>query len=323
MKNNIVRPRFGKRNPLQIAMLFVMAILTAINVYSQDNEWIMGDWNGVYLGEKSKLTKTFDSRLQITRVHGTQFEGIIQCIYPADTSIRLHTRVTGRIYAGYIMTKLSEVVYFKDPPGQYTWAKHCNACDSMKYTFKVVGDSVVLKGERHCDSLCSIIARYTKTLSAFKYKAAFMYEVEHKARMPVRTGGGTSFNFIHPIAADSLKGRDFWEGRAVKAPTRYIINTDSVELQLMDNGIVDGDTISLYYNGQLIVQNLPLKEKAFVIKLPVFKSYPNLLIVHAESLGEYPPNTALVQVLYGNKRESFLLSSNMSKSASIELVNGH
>jgi hypothetical protein len=91
----------------------------------------------------------------------------------------------------------------------------------------------------------------------------------------------------------------------------------------MDNGIVDGDTISLYYNGQLIVQNLPLKEKAFVIKLPVFKSYPNLLIVQAESLGEYPPNTALVQVLYGNKRESFLLSSSMSKSASIELVNGH
>jgi hypothetical protein len=90
----------------------------------------------------------------------------------------------------------------------------------------------------------------------------------------------------------------------------------------MDNGIVDGDTVSLFYNSQLIVQKLGLKENAFTIKLPIFKGYPNRLVIYAESLGIYPPNTALVQVLYGKKRESFLLSSTMSKSASIELVGG-
>jgi hypothetical protein len=305
--------------------MIIITMLFTITAYGQENEWLAGEWNGAYLGEKSKLTKTFDSRLVITAVHGSQFDGVVQCIYPADTTIRLHTRVSGRIYDGYIMTKLKEVVYFKDPPGKYTWAKHCSGCDSMKYTYKIAGDSVVLRGERKCDSLCSIVARYTKSLSAFTYKAAFMYEVEHMARMPVmpaRTGGGTSITFIQPIAADSLKGRDFMAGRAVTAPTRYIINTDSAELRLMDNGIVDGDTISLYYNGQLIVQKLALKEKPFIIRLPVYKNYPNLLIVYAESLGEFPPNTALVRVLYGKKEESFLLSSNMSKSASIELVSG-
>jgi hypothetical protein len=313
MKNTIGWPGF--------VIVVVISHLIALNARCQENQWIIGDWNGAYLGEKSKLTKTFDSRLQITRVHGSLFEGVVQCILPSDTTVRLHTRIVGRIYANYIMTKLKEVVYFKDPPGQYTWAKHCSACDSMKYFFKIKGDSVVLQGERKCDTLCSIIARYAKSLSAFTYRAAFMYEPDIKAVRVAARSGGNSITFIKPIAKDSLVGRDFLAGRAVNAATRYMIDADSAEIQLMDNGIVDGDTVSLFYNGQLIVQKLGLKEKAFVIKVPIFKGYPNRLVVYAESLGAYPPNTALVQILYGKKRESFLLSSNMSKSASVELVN--
>jgi hypothetical protein len=325
MENTIGWPVCFNLTKLRLvaAVICLICALPVKNVSCQENQWIAGVWDGAYLGEKSKLTKTFDSRLLITKVNGSLFEGIVQCILPSDTTVRLHTRVTGRIYSNYIMTKLKEVVYFKDPPGQYTWAKHCSACDSMKYFFKVQGDSVVLQGERRCDTLCSIIARYTKSLSAFTYRASFMYEPDLTARRVSARSGGNSITFIKPIAKDSLVGRDFLAGRAVGSPTRYIIDADSVEIRLMDNGIVDGDTISLFYNGQLIVQRLGLKENAFTIRLPIFKGYPNQLVVFAESLGTYPPNTALVQILYGKKRESFLLSSNMSKSASIELVGGH
>jgi hypothetical protein len=44
-------------------------------------------------------------------------------------------------------------------------------------------------------------------------------------------------------------------------------------------------------------------------------------VIYAESLGSFPPNTALLRVLYGKKEENFLLSSNLSKSGSIELIN--
>lgn len=318
MKNVVVAlfRRFCSR-----VLPMVFGILCTLTISAQENQWIMGEWNGVYFGEKSKITKTFDTRLQITKVNGSQFEGVVQCILPSDTTIRLHTRITGRIYAGYIMTKLKEVVYFKDPPGQYTWAKHCNKCDSMKYSWSQMGDSIVLKGERRCDTLCNIIAHYSKSIESLKYKAAFLYDPDITARRPVKTTGTTSVTFLRPIARDSLVGRDFLAGRAVNNATRYIIDADSVDIRLMDNGIVDGDTISLFYNGQLIVQKLGLKEKAFVIRLPIFKGFPNRLVVYAESLGSFPPNTALVQIRYGKKEESFLLSSNMSKSGSIELVN--
>jgi hypothetical protein len=303
-----------------ILVIHLVCVVAALPGFGQDNQWLAGAWKGVYFGEKSKLTKTFDTRLQITKVNGSLFEGVVQCILPADTTVRLHTRISGRIYAHHIMTKLKEVLYYKDPPGQYTWAKHCNLCDSMKYTFEKVGDSVVLQGERRCDTLCNIVARYTKNVALLVYKAAFLYEPDISPRKLTKTAG-TSFTFIKPVYKDSLVGRDFLAGRAVSTATKYVINADSVEIRLMDNGIIDGDTISIFYNDQLIVQKLGLKEKPFIIKIPIYKGYPNRLVIYAESLGTFPPNTALLRLIYGKKEESFLLSSTMAKSGSIELYN--
>ncbi|OQP57434.1 nucleoporin FG repeat-containing protein [Niastella populi] len=408
-----------------VVFICLVCSLTVLNGYSQENLWLKGTWSGVYFGEKSKLTKTFDTRLQITKVNGSSFEGIVQCILPSDTTIRLHTRITGRIYPRHIMTKLKQVTYFKDPPGRYTWAKHCNLCDSMKYTFEKVGDSIVIQGERRCDTLCNIVARYTKSIGSLVYKAAFLYDPDITPRRlnaktvetgankpgavttnskpvaanvtagastpnkpaagapasgavadtdrpvagnvaasgsannpaagnpvgaamaatpttgaagdengtnaaPAKTGGANTataktgsagVDFVKPVYKDSLVGRDHFAGRAVAMPTRYVINADSAEIRFMDNGIVDGDTISVYYNGQLIVPKLSLKEKPYIIKVPLFPDYPNRLVIHAESLGIYPPNTALVRIITGKKEESFLLSSSMSKSGSVELMN--
>ncbi|HUP10688.1 MAG TPA: hypothetical protein VM187_00705, partial [Niastella sp.] len=331
-----------------LVLICLVCLLTVLTGYGQESKWLTGTWRGVYFGEKSKLTKTFDTRLQITKVNGSSFEGIVQCILPGDTSVRLHTRITGRVYAHHIMTKLKEVVYYKDPPGRYTWAKHCNLCDSMKYTFDKEGDSVVLQGERRCDTLCNIVARYSKNIGSLVYKAAFMYDTDLSARKfdtktvatPAKaantatTGGVTAktanvnnnvlsppvldtktlatplqaadtstaggvtaktgnvtnaFNFVKPVYKDSMVGREFFAGRTVSTPNRYVINADSVEVRFMDNGIVDGDTISVFYNGQLIVPKLSLKERPYIMKLPLYPDYPNRLVIHAESLGEYPP----------------------------------
>jgi hypothetical protein len=304
-----------------VVVSLLVGVLSVLPGFGQDNQWLKGTWRGVYFGEKSKLTKNFDTRLQITKMNGAQFEGVVQCILPSDTTIRLHTRITGRIYDHYIMTKLKEVVYFKDPPGRYTWAKHCNLCDSMKYTFEKQGDSVVLQGERRCDTLCNIIARYSKNIGSLVYKPAFLYDPEITPRPFTAKTAGTSFNFVKPVYKDSIAGRDYFAGRAVSQATRYVVNADSAEIRFMDNGIVDGDTISVYYNGQLIVPKLCLKENPYIIKIPLYPGYPNRLVIYAESLGSFPPNTAYVRILYGKKEQSFLLSSTMSKSGSIELMN--
>ncbi|AEV99834.1 hypothetical protein A4D02_25890 [Niastella koreensis] len=345
------------KNILVVAA-FLVCVLMVVPGFSQDNQWLRGAWKGEYFGEKSKLTKTFDTRLLITKMNGAQFEGVVQCILPSDTTVRLHTRITGRIYDHYIMTKLKEVVYFKDPPGHYTWAKHCNKCDSMKYTFEQQGDSIIIQGERRCDTLCNIVARYSRNIGSLVYKPAFLYDPAITPRkLTAKTAGSTAapigaitagaakpaalaittstsnnsntasttstantgINFVKPVYKDSLVGRNYFAGRAVSQATQYVLNADSVEIRFMDNGVVDGDTISVYYNGQLLVSKLCLKEQPYIIKVPLYPGYPNRLVIYAESLGIYPPNTAYVRILYGKKEQSFLLSSTMSKSGSIEL----
>jgi len=391
---------------------FLWLCLMPALCFSQDNEWVMGEWKGGYFGEKSKLTKKFASRLIITKVYGNMFEGVVQCILPSDTAIRLHTRIAGRIYPNYLMTKLKEVVYYKDPPGQYTWAKHCFTCDSMKLTFAKRGDVIVLNGERKCDTLCNIIASYTKPLSTIAkktpYKGPTRYENEfelvtqpapppgaraqqtavaanpattagaaattntgaitttgaaansvpkgvsaagasiakkdstkqtasppasdqaslgqftpgidrdniYAASMPTRSGGTI---FARPIFRDTLSANYTVAGRTVVSSARFTVYADSAEVLLMDNGEVDGDTVSLYYNGQIILSKKLLTVKPISIKIPVYRGGTNVLTVYAESMGLYPPNTAYVRLICGDKETSFLLSSTMSKSSSIEL----
>ena len=100
------------------------------------------------------------------------------------------------------------------------------------------------------------------------------------------------------------------------------VNTDSITLIVYDNGIVDGDIVSVVYNNQVIINKLSLTTRAFIIKIPVTATGINTLVFHAHNLGEFPPNTAKLEILYGNKREELLLSSDYTVSSAINIIHG-
>lgn len=117
---------------------------------------------------------------------------------------------------------------------------------------------------------------------------------------------------------------------AVALPTDYterkknvirtlIVNTDSIVLRVYDNGVVDGDIVSVIYNDKVVVDKLPLNKNAVVVKIPVKKSGINTLVFHAHNLGEFPPNTALLEILYGTKREELTVSSDLTVSSTIDI----
>lgn len=98
-----------------------------------------------------------------------------------------------------------------------------------------------------------------------------------------------------------------------------IVNTDSITLRVYDNGVVDGDIVSVIYNDKVVVDKLSLTQRAVVVKIPVKKSGVNTLVFHAHNLGEYPPNTALLEILYGNKYEELTVSSDLTVSSTIDI----
>lgn len=95
----------------------------------------------------------------------------------------------------------------------------------------------------------------------------------------------------------------------------------SVNVSLYDNGEVDGDSISLFYNGKLLLSHKRLSEKPICLNLNVDKEKSvNELVMYAENLGTISPNTALMVVMDGTKRYEIRITSDLQKSGTIRFA---
>jgi len=98
------------------------------------------------------------------------------------------------------------------------------------------------------------------------------------------------------------------------------VEGDSLRVDVYDNGEVDGDIISVFYNQQLILASQKLTHKSIHIDLVLdsTKAYSEISMF-AENLGLIPPNTALMIVNDGKKKYEVRVSSNMEKNSTIRI----
>ena len=109
-------------------------------------------------------------------------------------------------------------------------------------------------------------------------------------------------------------------GRKNKEIGRVIVNDKTVTLNVYDNGTVDGDTVSIFYNGRRILDRKKLSEKPITLDL-ILDENTNLhsIVLFAHNLGSIPPNTALV-VLTTPSRKRFELFSSATLQQNAEIV---
>ncbi len=99
------------------------------------------------------------------------------------------------------------------------------------------------------------------------------------------------------------------------------IENEIFKVDLYDNGEIDGDSISLFYNNKLIVSHKKLTDKPLTITLNTPDGDAiNELTMYAENLGEIPPNTALMVVTDGDKRYEVRISSDLKNSGTIRFI---
>jgi hypothetical protein len=98
------------------------------------------------------------------------------------------------------------------------------------------------------------------------------------------------------------------------------VMSDSLAVDFYDNGEVDGDSISVFFNNQLLGANLRLSTHAIHlnIKLDSTKEV-NTLSMFANNLGSIPPNTALMLIYDGKNRYEARLSSNLQMNAAVNI----
>jgi hypothetical protein len=99
---------------------------------------------------------------------------------------------------------------------------------------------------------------------------------------------------------------------------RIITSESNIKVELFDNGTIDNDTISLYHNNEQVIKKGKLNYQPLTYSFNCGNEpVSHELILVAENLGEIPPNTAIMVVTIGKKRQEIFLTSDEKKNAKI------
>ena len=110
--------------------------------------------------------------------------------------------------------------------------------------------------------------------------------------------------------------------RTIATTQSVFYQTDSLVLTLYDNGYVDGDTVSVVMNGEVIFSKQGLSTKAVSKTIHITKETPDTikLVMYAENLGSIPPNTGLLVVHDGEAVYDVRFSADLKSNAAINLT---
>ena len=108
-----------------------------------------------------------------------------------------------------------------------------------------------------------------------------------------------------------------FRNRKIEVKNRIAVSADTLVLNFYDNGDIDNDTISVYYNKQLILQRQRLSEKPLTVKIAVQRNIDNEILMFADNEGLIPPNTAILIFETDGSRHEISIDSNLKSSGSV------
>jgi hypothetical protein len=108
---------------------------------------------------------------------------------------------------------------------------------------------------------------------------------------------------------------------AFKDIPEIAVDTGEIRLDFYDNAVIDGDSITILVNKQVILthQKLTLKPVTSFIKVDLRNTFFEVEMV-AENLGSIPPNTALLIITAGKNKYELFLTSSKEKNAVVRFL---
>lgn len=138
---------------------------------------------------------------------------------------------------------------------------------------------------------------------------------------------------VAPAVADSIKPGTTPEvskrddntplligGRQVFQAGTIEISSPEVTIYVFDNSTIDGDTMSLFFNDEWILDHYGVTKSKKPIQLTFHENANNYLVMFANNLGKTAPNTAAIQFFDGKTDRYFRLSSDLSRCSSLNFI---
>ena len=108
---------------------------------------------------------------------------------------------------------------------------------------------------------------------------------------------------------------------------RTVIKTETIKMSkqtvdvfIYDNHIIDGDTLSIFFNGEWVLKNYGVVKEKRKITLNLRENTNNYMVLFAENLGSIPPNSAMVHFVEGKEKRYITLNSDMSQCSAINFI---
>ena len=107
------------------------------------------------------------------------------------------------------------------------------------------------------------------------------------------------------------------EKRENKIFETITLEAETIEVSLFDNAEIDGDIITLLFNGEVVLSKQTLSDKPISVKLKLVPGKENILTMYAENQGRIPPNTAIMRIKNEESYHKILLSADDKNNGSV------
>jgi N-acetylmuramoyl-L-alanine amidase len=109
-----------------------------------------------------------------------------------------------------------------------------------------------------------------------------------------------------------------FETRTTKDIKTIEVKNNKIEVDIYDDGEIDNDIVSVYFNKKLLVDKKSLTTNPHSITLTIEPGKANELLLFADNLGTIPPNTALMIITDGKNRHEVRLSADLKNNALVK-----
>ena len=160
----------------------------------------------------------------------------------------------------------------------------------------------------------------TVTTPARKTPPPVVAKVEPKEtpKAVVEFPGIKKDDIAEPVEKAIVKPHPKLQSRRSDVVKTINIKSPEFRLDFYDNGEIDGDSISVFFNGKVVLSNQMLTDKPISLTLSLDPAITeNIVTMYAENLGTIPPNTAVMIVTDGKKRYEVRMESDLKKSGSV------
>lgn len=294
-------------------MRFVLTFLILLACFTAEAQNVAGLWRGRFTSTNAlQLGANYKYELLIFQ-EGDKLSGFSYSTL-LDGNFYAVCEIKGTLFEGYMVITETKTVY-ENPPGDN------NNFQTHILFLNAEGKEATGDWKQATKRMTQLFQEEGKTFLKKEddpSKSGLIKILEQKNAVVIAPSKpvATEQPVTPPTNQDSLK----LSTRPINILQTIRITTDSVSIELYDDGLIDGDSVSVFSNNQVLLDKVALTDKGTKRTLAIPSADKEfILALYAENQGTIPPNTGVLIIRADDKRYEIRFTSDTKQSAAVRI----